>query len=214
MVGRARYDYRKDLALAAFYTNRSIGFTAGARAHWGAPIDATTYHHNLYAFYGFQALDGSFKDKRRPAFRTTGQLDSLGFRYDYTNVFSYDNPSHERNVRLYADWYDQALGSDFNYVDWGAHVALTQPLWSYRTIAAAQVVDGFSEPLGSSLVPNQGLYSLGRLALDPRHRSGGGARAQHLPGAERDPSGHLSGAGPEPARSAGAAPHATALLCR
>ncbi|MGD0948103.1 MAG: BamA/TamA family outer membrane protein [Candidatus Binatia bacterium] len=161
VVGRARYDYRKDLALAAFYTNRSIGFTAGARAHWGAPIDATTYHHNLYAFYGFQALDASFEDKRRPAFRTTGQLDSLGFRYDYTNLFSYDNPSHERNVRLYADWYDQALGSDFNYVDWGAHVTLTQPLWSYRTVAAAQVVNGFSEPLGSSLVPNQGLYSLG-----------------------------------------------------
>lgn len=161
VVGRQRYDYRKDLALAAFYTNRGLGFTAGGRYHWGAPIDLTTYHHNLYGFYGVQVLDSGFKDKRRPTFRTSGQLRSLGFRYNYTNLFSYDNPTHERDVRLYGDWYDQALGSDFNYADWGASAALTQPLGSYRTIGAVQVLDGFSEPLGGSLVPNQGLYSLG-----------------------------------------------------
>jgi hypothetical protein len=161
VAGRARYDYRKDLALAAFYTNRSVGFTAGGRYHWGTPIDVTTYSHNLYAFYGFQALDGSFKDKRRPDFRTTGQLYSLGLRYDHTNLLSYDNPSHERNFRVYGDWYDRALGGDFDYVDWGATAALTLPLGSYGTIGALQVLDGFSEPLGGSLVPNQGLYSLG-----------------------------------------------------
>lgn len=161
VVGRARYDYRTDLALAAFYTNRSVGITAGARRHWGAPIDITSYPHNLYAFYGVQALDGSFKDNRRPAFRTSGQLGSLGFRYDYTNVFSYDNPSQQRQLRLYADWYDTALGSDFNYIDWGLNAELTQPVWSYRTLAALQLIDGFSEPFGSSVVPNQGLYSLG-----------------------------------------------------
>ncbi len=161
VVGRARYDYRRDLAVAAYYTNRGIGFTSGARAHWGEPIDANTYHHNLYGFFGFEDLDSSFKDKRRPDFRTSGQLHSLGVRYDYTNIFSYDNPSRQRTVRVYGDWYDDALGSDFNYVDWGLTAAMTQPLWSYRTIGAVQVLNGFSKPLGSSLVPNQGLYSVG-----------------------------------------------------
>jgi len=161
MVGRGRYDYRKDLAVAGYYTNRGIGFTAGARAHWGEPIDATTYRHNLYGFYGFEALDGSFTDKRRPDIHTRGQLASVGARYDYTNVFSFDNPTGQRHVRLYADWYDRALGGSFDYADWGASVAATHPLWSYRTVAALEVLDGFSEPLGSSKVPNQGLYSLG-----------------------------------------------------
>jgi len=161
VVGRDRYDYRKDLALGGFYTNRSIGFTAGARRHWGSAIDATSYRHNLYGFYGFEGLNGSFTDERQPGFRTHGQVASLGVRYDYTNVFSYDAPSQARNLRLYADWYDHGFGSDFNYVDWGASVVLTQPLWSYRTIAAGELLNGFSEPLGSSVVPNQGLYSLG-----------------------------------------------------
>jgi len=161
VVGRPRYDYRKDLAVAGFYTNRSIGFDAGVRQHWGTPIDATSFPHNVYAFYGFQELNGSFADERRPSVRTPGQSAALGVRYDYTNLFAYDNPTHERNVRLYADWYDRGLGGNFNYVDWGASVVVTQPLWSYRTIAAGQLLNGFSEPLGSSVVPNQGLYSLG-----------------------------------------------------
>lgn len=161
VVGRERYDYRKDLALAAFYTNRSIGFDVGGRLHWGTPIDATSYRQNVYLFYGFQALDGSFKDKQHPAVRTTGQLAAVGVRYDYTNVFAYDSPTDERYLGLYADWYEQALGSDFNYVDWGINGVGTHPLWSYRAIGAAEVLNGFSEPLGSSRVPNQGLYSLG-----------------------------------------------------
>jgi hypothetical protein len=161
IVGRGRYDYHKDLAIAPFYTNRSIGFTAGARSHWGEQIDPTSYRHNLYGFYRFEALNGDFKDSRRPSVRTVGQTASLGVRYDYTNVFSFDNPTDERALRLYADWYDRSLGGDFDYVDWGASVTLTQPLLSHRSIGALQVLNGFSEPLGSSRVPNQGLYSLG-----------------------------------------------------
>ena len=161
MVGRARYDYRKDLAVAGFYTNRSVGVDAGARYHWGAQIDPTLYRHNIYAFYGVQALDRSFKDDRHPTVRTTGHSNNLGLRYDYNNIFAYDNPTREVDLRLFADWYDQALGSDYNYVDWGASLVLTHPLCTYRTIVAGEITNGFSEPLGSSRVPNQGLYSLG-----------------------------------------------------
>lgn len=161
LVGRNRYDYRKDLAAAGFYTNRGIGLTSGARAHWGTRIDPTLYAQNLYVFYGYEALDRSFRQKQHPEIRTTGQLASLGARYDYSNVLAFENPTHQSNLRLYADWYDRDLGSDFNYVDWGAQLALTHPLWTYRSIGALQVIDGFSEPLGRSLVPNQGLYSLG-----------------------------------------------------
>jgi len=161
VVGRARYDYRKDLALAGLYTNRGFGFTVGARAHWGPPIDPTLFRHNVYFFYGLQFLDGSFRDDRRPEIRTDGRLGSLGLRYGYTNVFAFDNPTNARNLSLFLDWYDRSLGSDFNYLDGGANLSLTHPLWGYRNLGALQVVNGFTQPLGSDRVPNQGLYSLG-----------------------------------------------------
>ena len=161
VVGRGRYDYRKDLAVAGFYTNRSLGFDAGARYHWGAQNDPTLYRHNVYAFYGLQALDRSFKDDRHPMVRTAGHSNNLGVRYDYNNIFAYDNPTHEVHLKLFTDWYDRALGSNYNYVDWGASLVLTHPLWSYRTILAGEITNAFSEPLGSSRVPVQGLYSLG-----------------------------------------------------
>jgi hypothetical protein len=161
MVGRARYDYRKDLAVAGFYTNRSLGVDAGARYHWGQQNDPTSYRHNIYGFYGAQALDKSFKDDRHPTVRTAGHSNNLGLRYDYNNIFAYDNPTREVDLRLFTDWYDQALGSDYNYVDWGTSLVLTHPLGTYRTIVAGEITNGFSEPLGSSRVPNQGLYSLG-----------------------------------------------------
>ncbi len=161
VVGRGRYDYRKDVAVAGFYTNRSLGFDAGARSHWGARNDPTSYRHNLYAFYGAQALDRSFKDARHPSVRTSGHANNLGLRYDYNNIFAYDNPTEEVHLRLFADWYDRVLGSDYDYVDWGGSLVLTHPLWTHRTILAGEVLNGFSEPLGSSRIPNQGLYSLG-----------------------------------------------------
>ena len=161
MVGRGRYDYRKDVAAAAFYTNRSVGVDVGPRLHWGTPNDPTLYRNNLFAFYSVQALDGSFKDARRPLMLTRGHLNGLGLRYNYNNLYSFDNPTRAVDLRLFADGYDRALGSDYEYVDWGASLVLTQPLWTPRTILAGEVTNGFSEPLGSGRVPNQGLYSLG-----------------------------------------------------
>lgn len=160
MVGRVRYDYRKDVAVAGFYTNRAIGFTAGSRLHWGDPIDPTLFHNNLYAFYTFSTLDSSFKNKSNRNVHTAGQLGGFGFRYDYNNVLWSDDPSNQRRLRLYGDWYDRALGGDFGYADWGYVASATAPLLSHRTIGAAQLFNGFSKPYDRR-VPNQGLYSLG-----------------------------------------------------
>jgi hypothetical protein len=161
MVGRARYDYRKDIAAAGFYTNRSVGVDVGPRLHWGARNDPTLYRHNLYAFYDIQALDGSFKDDRHPTVRTRGHLNGLGLRYDYNNLIAFDNPTQEVDFRLFGDWFDGGLGSSFDYADWGGSLVLTHPLWTHRTILAGEITNGFSEPLGSSRVPLQGLFSLG-----------------------------------------------------
>jgi hypothetical protein len=163
-----RYDYRKDLAVAGFYTNRGIGFTAGGRLHWGEPVDPTRFRNNFYGFYTFSGLDSGFHQKSNcpssatgpPCARTTGNLGGFGFRYDYTNVYWTDDPSRQRRFRLYADWYDQALGSNFDYADWGYTASATTPLWSPRTVAAGQLFNGFSTPF-AGVVPNQGLYSLG-----------------------------------------------------
>ena len=160
LVGRLRYDYRKDLAVTGFYTNRSIGFAAGPRLHWGTPIDRSRYRHNLYAFYRFEALDKSFKNDANPTLRTAGHLGGFGARYDYGNVFWLDAPSGQRRLRLFADWFDKSLGGDFGYLDWGYRASGTLPLGTPRTIAAGEVFNGFSVPLWRR-VPNQGLYSLG-----------------------------------------------------
>jgi hypothetical protein len=144
VVARARYDYRKDLAVSGFYTNRGIGFTSGGRLHWGEPIDQSRFRNNLYAFYTFAALDRSFKNDANPEVRTGGHLGGFGLRYDYTNVFWTDDPSGQRRFRVYMDWYDQALGSDYDYLDWGYTASATAPLWTQRLVAAGQIFNGFS----------------------------------------------------------------------
>jgi hypothetical protein len=158
---RARYDYHKDLAAVGFYTNRGIGFDAGPRLHWGEPIDATRFRNNLYGFYTFVALDSGFDNKSNPNRHTGGHLGGLGVRYDYDTVFWSDDPSGQHHLRLYGDWYDTSLGSDFDYGDWGYTASATTPLWSPRTIGAVEVFNGFSESFNGSSVPNQGEYSLG-----------------------------------------------------
>ncbi|MDX2171158.1 MAG: hypothetical protein SF182_29080 [Deltaproteobacteria bacterium] len=160
LVTRLRYDYRKDFAVTGFYTNRGIGFAAGPRLHFGAPVDNSRFRHNLYGFYTFQALDRSFKNDAQPGVRTTGQLAGFGTRYDYSNVFWLDAPSQQRRLRLYFDWYDKAFGGDYSYLAWGTVASGTVPLWSPRTVLAGQLFNGFIESLGGR-VPNQGLYSLG-----------------------------------------------------
>lgn len=159
-VLRLRYDYRKDFGLTGFYTNRGIGFAAGPRLHWGTPIDNSRFRHNLYGFYRFEALDRSFRNDSNPGLRTGGHLGGIGVRYDYSNVFWRDWPTEQRQLRLFVDWYDKNLGSDYGYLDWGYIASGTVPLGSPRTVAAAEVFNGFSEAF-NSLVPNQGLYSLG-----------------------------------------------------
>jgi outer membrane protein assembly factor BamA len=158
-VGRNRYDYRKDLGAVAFYSNRSVGFTFGPRWHGGTQIDATRYEHNAYLFYAFQALDSDFSEDGGP--ETPGNLGSIGLRYDYTNVYAFDNPTNQRSVRLFADWFDSGLGGDYNYIDWGLMLTATHPLWSYRRIGAVQIVNGFTHAFSAQGVPNQGQYSLG-----------------------------------------------------
>jgi hypothetical protein len=160
-VGRLRYDYHQDLAVAGFYTNRGIGFTAGGRLHWGEPIDPTRFRNNLYTFYTYSALDSGFTTTSQPNLPHTGHLGGLGFRYDYTNVFWPDDPTDQRRFRIYTDWFDKGLGGNFDYVDWGYTASAVVPLWSHSTLAAAQIFNGFSEALNGSAVPTQGLYSLG-----------------------------------------------------
>jgi surface antigen Omp85-like protein len=161
VVARQRYDYTKDLAAVGLYTNRSIGVGAGPRVHWGTPIDANSYRNNVFFYYSAQALDASFRDNQNPQVRTAGHTNGLGLRYDYTTILSYNNPTESVDGRLFVDWFDRALDSSYSYVDWGGGLTFTHPLWTPRTIFAGEVLNGFSEPLGSSVVPNQGLFSLG-----------------------------------------------------
>ncbi len=161
MAARERYDYRKDIAVAGFYTNRSVGVDVGPRLHWGERNDPTLYRQNLYMFYDVQALDGSFKDDRHPTVRTRGHLNGVGLRYDYNNIVAFDNPTHEVAFRAFGDWFGREVGSNFDYADWGGSLVLTHPLLTPRTIVAGEITNGFSEPIGSSRVPLQGLFSLG-----------------------------------------------------
>ncbi len=160
-VARVYQDYRRDIALTAFYTNRGVGAAIGPRFHFGKPIDPTLYRHNLYLFYSHVALDSSFDDLARPGFVTKGNTASLGFRYDYTDVFYDQNPSLQRRLRIHGDWNDGAFGSDFDFTSWGYDASLIVPVWTRRTLLGLQIVNGFSHASGGSDVPNQAHYSLG-----------------------------------------------------
>jgi hypothetical protein len=160
-VARRRYDYRKDVGMIAFYSDRGVGFTVGPRLHFGAPNDPTSYRHNVYGFYTFESLRGSFHDESNPDFRTDGELGGVGLRYDYSDEFTYDNPGNTTKVRAFADLYHHGLGSSFDYADWGIRASAVRPVLSPRTLVAAQLMTAFSAPIGGDVVPNQGRYSLG-----------------------------------------------------
>jgi hypothetical protein len=160
-VARHRYDYRKDLAALGFFNERGVGGHVGGRYHWGPAVDATSYRHNLFGFFTVATLDADFKDKSRPGVRDDGTIAGFGVRYDYDNVFGHDNPTDERKVRLFADWYDDRIAGDFSFVNWGAVLTGTHPLWPYQTLAALQVANGFTQSIDGSRTPNQGRYSLG-----------------------------------------------------
>ncbi|TMA79965.1 MAG: hypothetical protein E6J72_09775 [Deltaproteobacteria bacterium] len=160
-VARQRYDYRKDIGMIAFYSDRSVGFTVGPRVHFGTPNDPTSYRHNIYGFYAFAGLRRAFRDDTRPEIKTDGQLGGVGVRYDYTDEYWYNNPTDTTKLRLFADLYDRRLGSSFDYADWGVRLSIVRPLLTHRTLGAVELLNAFSSPTGSDRVPNQGRYSLG-----------------------------------------------------
>jgi hemolysin activation/secretion protein len=93
--------------------------------------------------------------------RDDGTIAGFGMRYDYDNVFGHDNPTNQRKLRLFADWYDDRIAGDYRFVNLGGIVSGTYPVRPYQTIAALQVANGFSVSIDDSRVPNQGRYSLG-----------------------------------------------------
>jgi hypothetical protein len=160
-ISRIYQDYRKDLALTVFYTNRGLGFAAGPRFHFGEQIDVTRYRHNIHLFYSFVDLDDDFDELARPGFVTKGHTASFGFRYDYTDVFYDQNPSLQRRLRVYADWHDGAFGSDYDFINGGYVASVVFPILSPRTLVGLQLNNGFSHAFGDSAVPNQELFSRG-----------------------------------------------------
>jgi hypothetical protein len=160
-VARERGDYTKDLAINPYLTERGYGVNAGPRVHFGPRNDANTFRHNLYAFYDHQWLDSGFKDDSEPELRDRGQIGGFGVRYDYSNVYDYDNPTNQREARLFADWYDADFGGDYGFVRFGGRVAGTTPLGTPRTIGALELLTGFEESTSDQGVPIQAQYSLG-----------------------------------------------------
>lgn len=160
-VARIYQDYRRDIGVTGFYTNRGVGMAVGPRFHFGPAIDPTLFRHNLYLFYSLVALDSSFDNPAQPDVRDHGNTASLGFRYDYTDVFFDQNPSLQRRFRIHADWHDDAIGSDFDFATWGYEASLIFPLRTPRTLLGLQVVNGFSSGIDGGEVPVQALYSLG-----------------------------------------------------
>jgi hypothetical protein len=160
-VGRERYDYTKDIAIHPYYSERSYGIRLGPRFHFGERNDATTYRHNLFGFFNVASLRKSFRDDRFPEERDDGEVLGFGLRYDYSNVYWFDDPSEQRNARLFVDWYDRSFGSDFDFVRFGGMASATVPLIGYRTIGAVQLLTGFEQPLSGSGVPVQEQFSLG-----------------------------------------------------
>jgi hypothetical protein len=160
LVGRRRYDYRKDLAVAGFYTSRGSGMDAGFQLHGGKAIDANTYRQNLYAYYSLEELDSSFENKQEPDVRTRGSLGGFGLRFNSYDAFWFENPMGSHHLRLFFDAYDRALGGDFDFVQGGGSLAYTLALRE-DTVLAGQVLNGYSASTGNTSIPNQGLFSLG-----------------------------------------------------
>jgi hypothetical protein len=160
-VARRRYDYTKDLALNPYLTERAYGFHAGPRVHFGARNDPNTYRHNLFAFYNFAWLDRGFKDDSEPEVRTSGNVAGFGLRYDYSNVYAYDNPTEQREARAFVDWHDPAFGGDYGFVRFGARGTATTPIFRPTTIGAIELLVGFAEDTNRRGMPIQEQYSLG-----------------------------------------------------
>jgi hypothetical protein len=160
LVGRRRYDYQKDLAVAGFYTSRGYGVDAGFQLHGGKPIDANLYRQNLFAYYSLEELDSSFVNNQAPQVRTRGRLGGFGLRFNSYDAFWFENPAGAHHLRLFFDGYDPALGGDFGFVQGGGSLAYTVAVRD-DTVVAAEVLNGYSAATGKGPIPNQGLFSLG-----------------------------------------------------
>lgn len=160
LVGRRRYDYQKDLAVAGFYTSRGYGVDAGFQLHGGTPIDANLYRQNLFAYYSLTELDSTFENKQDPTLRTRGRLGGFGLRFNSYDAFWFVNPAGSHHLRLFFDGYDRSFGADFDFVQGGGSLTYTFPL-RHDTIVAGQVLNGTSAATGRGPIPNQGLFSLG-----------------------------------------------------
>ncbi len=160
-VARKRYDYSKDIGLTGFVSSRGAGVEIGPRWHFGRPLDANRYRHNLVAFYRANWLRGDFTDDSRPGLRTDGRLGGLGFRYDYSDERVTRNPTSSLKLRLFGTWYQDAFGSTFDYLEGGVRASIVRPLLTHRTLIAGHVLNAFSTPIDGDRIPLQGQFSLG-----------------------------------------------------
>jgi len=160
-VLRRRYDYTRDLALAPYLNERSYGIRAGPRLHFGPRNDPNTYRHNVLLFYQIAALVSGFNDDSRPDLRDDGGIGGFGLRYDYSNVYWFNNPTEKRALRAFADVYDSSLGGDYGYLRYGLRLRGTTKLGSANTIGALELLAGFEESFSARGVPIQEQYALG-----------------------------------------------------
>lgn len=160
-VLRQRYDYTKDIAFAPYFHERSYGIRAGPRFHFGTRNDPNNYRHNVMVFYQISGLVSGFKDDSRPDVRNEGAIGGFGLRYDYSNVYWFNNPTEKRNLRLFLDGYDSALGGDYSFIRYGARLRGTTKLGSPNTLLALELLAGFEQDFSSKGVPIQEQYGLG-----------------------------------------------------
>jgi hypothetical protein len=160
-VARRRYDYSKDIGPHRLLLGPQRRHARRASLHWGekerrddvSPQPARLLHDRVAA-RGLPRRFAARPRRRRHARRRRS-------RYDYSDEYSWDNPTDETKVRVFGDYFTGALGSSFDYFDWGVRVSLVRPILTPRTLIAVQLMNAFSAPTDSSRVPNQGRYSLG-----------------------------------------------------
>ncbi|MDG2308174.1 MAG: hypothetical protein P8R42_26655 [Candidatus Binatia bacterium] len=158
---RKRSDYTKDIVFAPYFSERSYGLRTGPRFHFGSRNDPNNYRHNVLLFYQISGLVSGFKDDSRPDVRSTGGIGGFGIRYDYSNVYWFNNPTEKRNLRLFVDGYDSALGGDYSFLRYGARLRGTTKIFSPNTLAALELLGGFEQDFSASGVPIQEQYALG-----------------------------------------------------
>ncbi|MGH7803648.1 MAG: hypothetical protein ACREQJ_04825 [Candidatus Binatia bacterium] len=159
-VARRKYDYRKDLAAAAFINDRAYGLHSGFQLHGGKAIDRNLFRDNLFLYYAVEELERGFGEDRDDAPRAGGRLSGFGLRYNHFDSFWFENPSRSRHVRLFLDGYDRSLGSRYGFVRTGGSLAVTHAVRP-DTIAALQLIAGFTLRTGDRSIPPQGLYGIG-----------------------------------------------------